>query len=85
MPTQRETVTHLQNCGRQRIRALELATSHALAYKLLVTHFGIAIYCYLLLSFFLFCFFLIYVKESALLLLLLPYIIRVKCTMPKQV
>ena len=34
MPTQRETVTHLQNCGRQRIRALELATSHALAYKL---------------------------------------------------
>ena len=89
MPTQRETVTHLQNCGRQQILALELATSHALAYKLLVTHFGIGIpiYCYLSFSFAfsLFSFFLIYVKESVLLLLLFPYTIRVKCTMPKQV
>ena len=33
MPTQRETVTLLQNCGRQQIRAFELAISHALAYK----------------------------------------------------
>ena len=87
MPTQREMVTHLQNCGRQQIRALELATSDALAYKLLATHFGIGIYCYLFFCFcfFSFLFFLIYVKESALLLLLLPYTIRVKCTMPKQV
>ena len=34
MLTQRETVGYLQICGRKRIHALELATFHALAYKL---------------------------------------------------
>ena len=55
MPTQRETVTHLQNCGRQRIRALELATSHALAYKLwrlTLVLVSIAIFLFLLLFLF---------------------------------